>query len=506
MLNQLFLMIARRVVDKDYYLARNPDVAAAGIDSIVHYVRHWSKAPLRAPNEKLEAQIYIWSPILVLIVASLGSDRQDIMDCFRYRINQLATRRGFGLQLRFVLALARFLAGRRLTGSRQGSRSGGLGSTFPVVRIGQDLVPWIKFDLVAEVGVFAFTDPEVALAQQPPTARRIPLPELWNAEVLDASIFGFTQIVSHSTFVVYEPEADPKFRYTSRQCEFVITCYGVKGDRVLARLPPDADRTIEEGILLIGRCGANYFHFLIEYATKGYIIDNISIPTNVPLILTADLFPQELEALKLLFPERVFVIREHRKRLDVKRLHIPSVMTYIPDTPDVAFWEVAAVNHASLSWLRTTVLSRVETLSAAVSRKIYLGRSAGRNITNAAEVEAVFRSHNFEIVNPAQLSFAQQVEVFRSARCIGGPIGAAFANLVFATPGTNVFGIVSPFSVQFSTFASLAAFAECHYLAIPGKHLLFHPGCEKKRQSLELTHGDYSVDADYLDRVLNAYS
>ncbi|MGU3480085.1 glycosyltransferase family 61 protein [Methylobacterium sp. D48H] len=499
--------IAQRIVDPAFYLARNPDVAAAGVDPVAHFARNWSAPPLRAPNARLEARIYAWSPVLVAILAMFGRGRQDITDCFRYRINQLSTRRGFGLQLRLVLALARILAfWSGSTVRRSGGAGTGLGSIYTVVRIGQDSVPWIDCRSFAEAGVFNFSDPEVALSAQPPTARRLRKPELWCASIQDASIFGFAQIVSHSAFVVYEPEADPTFRYTSRQCEFVITCFGSKGDRVLARVPQEADRSIDAGILLIGRCGANYFHFLIEYATKGYIVDNASIPKDVPLILSDDLFPQEIDALKLLFPDRPSTIREHGKRLDVKTLYVPSLMTFIPDTPDIEFWAVAAVDYASLSWLRKRVLDAIPTPAASPARRLYLGRSAGRNITNAKDVEAVFRRHDFEIVNPGELSFAQQVEAFRTARCIAGPIGAAFANLVFASPDTLVLGLVSPFAVQFSTFSSLATFAKCRYLAVPGEHKAYRLGDEKKRRSLELTHDNYRIDLDYLDAVLQNYA
>jgi len=505
-LERVTLRIAQRIVDPAFYLARNADVAAAGVDPVAHFARYWHASPLRAPNERLEGRIFAWSPVLVAVLALLGRSRQDITDCFRYRINQLATRRGFTLQLRLVLVLARFLAVRSaLSTGPSGAAAAGLGSIYPVVRIGHDAVPWIDCRSIAEAGVFSFADPEVALRAQPSTARRLQCPELWCAKIQDASIFGFAQIVSHAAFVVYEPEADPVFRYTSRQCEFVINCFGSKGDRVLARVPQDVDQAIDAGILLIGRCGANYFHFLIEYATKGYIIDKASIPADVPLLLSDDLFPQEMEALKLLFPGRPFTIREHGKRLDVKTLYVPSLMTFIPDTPDVEFWTVAAVNHASLCWLRARVLDTAPAPRALPARKLYLGRSAGRNITNAAEVEAVFHRHGFEIVNPGQISFAQQVEAFRSAGCIAGPIGAAFANLVFASPDTLVLGLVSPFAVQFSTFASLATFAECRYLAVPGEHDAFRPGAEKRRRSLELTHGNYRIDLDYLDTVLRTY-
>ena len=106
------LWIAARIVDKHYYLDRNADVAAAGVDPVEHFARYWRAAPLRAPSARAEAWYYAVSPLLVLTLRLLGHDRPDVTDCFRYRINQLSTRSGLAVQLKAAHAIARFLAKR----------------------------------------------------------------------------------------------------------------------------------------------------------------------------------------------------------------------------------------------------------------------------------------------------------------------------------------------------------------------------------------------------------
>ncbi len=496
MFSKLKLRIAQMIVDKGFYLDRNPDVAVAGVDPAVHFAECWSAPPLRAPNATIEPWIYTLSPLFVLGLSLLKRDRPDITDCFRYRINQLATRNGFNFQHKLALAIARAI------GSRPNLRCSSLGGAFPIVRLWSDERPWIERTPVQDAGKYNFSDPSVALSTDASVDRTVARPSLWSAEIRDASVFGFSQIVAHSSFVAYEPAADPDLQYTSRQCEFIVTCFRSPADRVLARVPPSPNATLPEGILLIGRCGSNYFHFMIEYLTKGYVLECAKIAKDIPLIITEDLYPQEIEALKIVFPERDLIVRRHASRLDVAKLHVPSVMTYIPDTPTIDFWKVAAVNHDSLYWLRTRVLTALDNLDAKPSRHIYLGRTAGRNIKNRDEVEAVFRRNNFEVIDPARLSFLEQVRIFSSAICIAGPIGAAFANIIFAPKGALVLGLVSPYAVQFPVFSSLTTFAECRYLAVPGKRRNSRPSPAQKRESLEVTHGDYELDIEYLSDVI----
>jgi|GEM_PF-2677594 Capsular polysaccharide biosynthesis protein len=79
-------------------------------------------------------------------------------------------------------------------------------------------------------------------------------------------------------------------------------------------------------------------------------------------------------------------------------------------------------------------------------RRIFLSRNdAGfRRLANEAGLVPLLRAHGFEIITPGKLDLAAQARLFAEAAIIAGPAGAAFANLVFATPGTRVIEITPP--------------------------------------------------------------
>lgn len=80
------------------------------------------------------------------------------------------------------------------------------------------------------------------------------------------------------------------------------------------------------------------------------------------------------------------------------------------------------------------------------SRHIYLSRAGvkKRHILNEDAVLEALAPWNFEVVAPETMSHRDQVAIFGEAALIVGPSGAAFTNLVFATPGAKVVEICAP--------------------------------------------------------------
>ena len=491
--------LAACLVDPAYYVAHYADVARAGIDPVCHFAQNWHRSPIRSPSARAEPWIFVLSPVAALVLSLAGRDRADVLDCLRKRINDLSGE-GRGLRLWFCLAVARLVA-RRTT---RPAVAAGLGKRQPVVRVDTRRPDWIRLTPVAEAADFTFSDPLILLSDEPAVSRRITRPALWCAAIPDATVFGAAEVSARNTFVVHEPAADPALGYASRQCNFVTPCFPKRSQTVLARIPTVAARCLDQAVLLGGRGGENYFHFLIEYLTKGYIIEKLSELDGIPLLVSAELHPQEREALARVLPERPIVPRPTGARFDVSTLHVPSVMSFVPDDPSVPFWQASAVNGASLRWLRERVLAGCTPARDRADR-IYLARTGARNIVNAEEVAAVFRRHGFTVIEPGRLSFAEQVETFQSATYIAGPVGAALSNLVFATPGSRVMGIISPFTVRFSMYASLARFAGCTYFAHPGVRSDYRPGLEDRRAALAVTHGSFHVDVTHLERALRAF-
>ena len=70
-----------------------------------------------------------------------------------------------------------------------------------------------------------------------------------------------------------------------------------------------------------------------------------------------------------------------------------------------------------------------------VSRKTWGG---SRQILNRDEVESVFQEAGFEIVEPQNYPFVDQIRLFASASAVAGETGSGMHNAVFCAPGTHV--------------------------------------------------------------------
>ncbi|WP_182180169.1 glycosyltransferase family 61 protein [Methylobacterium radiotolerans] len=493
------IWLARALVDRQFYLSRYQDVALAGVDPVAHFAEHGFRTPMRSPSQRFEKLLLAGSGLLVTVALLFGVVRSDFLDLLR---EQIIILQGRGRRLRPFLYLFVF----RLYATLQASE---VGQPMKIARIYADAPYAGARRIIAPEGDFAFTDPEVILSGKPARNRQVKRPSLWCATLEQAQLFGSLQIAVDDAFLVSEPAADPRLSFVAGQHEFV-TAHPLNRIRstetIFARRPATAEATVPEAVLLGGRCGVNYFHFLIEYVTKGYIVERIAELDGLPLIVPDDLYPQELELLEIVFPGRALVRHRRGTRIDVAKLHVPSTMTYVPDCPKTPFWQVSAVNHDSLAWLRDRVLAAIAIPAGTPrNRKIFLARFQGRNIENAEAVTEIFRASGFEIVDTAKMTFADQVVTFATASHIAGPVGAAFSNLIFCAPEAKILGIVSPFAVQMSLFKSLSDFAGARYYALPGTHPQFRTGMDVRRPPLHVSHGSFSVDPAYLSDALKVF-
>jgi len=267
---------------------------------------------------------------------------------------------------------------------------------------------------------------------------------------------------------------------------------------------------LPEGVLLSGRCSPNYYHWLIEYLARLYTLQSLKGLRNVPLIIDARTYPQEFESLKIIFPNAQIHLYEPGEYLDVDVLHIPSIPTYLPDTLKIPLWKGAALSYDSLKYLRNSVFSRLNlpvTRSAEKGRHIYLTRRSGRMIANNADVEQLLTRLGFEIVDTGELTFREQVEMFADAKMIVGPLGAAFANLIFASAECKVLGLTSPFAVMFPLQASLARFAGCRFKILGGIQNGYQAGDEDRCEDLALNDfmGIFEVDLVKLEDAVRRF-
>jgi capsular polysaccharide biosynthesis protein len=101
------------------------------------------------------------------------------------------------------------------------------------------------------------------------------------------------------------------------------------------------------------------------------------------------------------------------------------------------------------------------------SRNIFitrLGNPNGRHINNEIEILEFLKDYNFEIVDPGKLGFLDQIQLFREARLIVAPHGAALSHIISIPRGARVLEINGDFDVRWHIWKMAKILDIEHYL------------------------------------------
>ena len=329
-----------------------------------------------------------------------------------------------------------------------------------------------------------------------PTTLQMPalgIHRLENAELLR----GSTVVTSSKELSLYEPAADPSQGFVAGNWDHLT---GNEHERKFALLHAnyERDQEIEKGILLSGRCDFNHYHFLIEYLPRLFLTDGLVDP-DVPLIVTDDLNDTGVEALRLLAPNREIISISRTSRVRVATLHIPSMHTDLPDSTELAWIDGCRHSPALLLQMRDRLWDLVEG-DASLPKRVYLRRPSGaRTVENTDAVDRLATKHGFETVDPASLTFPEQVALFRNASCLLGVGGAAWANTIFCSPGAVVISLVARQLHDFAMHNTVASVAGARMVCVLGDSTVDEDSVRHRRDYL---HSPFKVDPDVLDRAL----
>jgi capsular polysaccharide biosynthesis protein len=261
----------------------------------------------------------------------------------------------------------------------------------------------------------------------------------------------------------------------------------------------ERDRHIDEAALMGGRIASNYFHWLIEYLPRLFLIEQVPSLAGRPLLVTDDLPPAGQEALEVLAGELATVTVNRNDRVRVDRLAIPGFHTYFPDTTQLPWIRGSCYSVALLLELRRRALVAARPDQSMARRVMLVRESWARGLSNAEEVATTASDHGLELVDPACLGFLDQVRLFAESQLIVGVGGAAFANLVFASPGAEVVGLVSEQLHDFCIYGNLADLVGARFRHLTGRTDR-PPSSFRFRR--DFMHADFRIDAKFLDRVL----
>jgi len=143
-------------------------------------------------------------------------------------------------------------------------------------------------------------------------------------------------------------------------------------------------------------------------------------------------------------------------------------------------------------FLRENFLPHANSLGTATSHRIYVSRknTHHRRVTNELEIIDLLKEYGFTPVKLEELSFIEQISLFRNAEVVVGPHGGGLGNLVFCSKGTQVIELFPAATADALFRLSKAVELEYYFL----RSRIGNP--------TEWGLGDFSIDPEDLRKTL----
>lgn len=288
---------------------------------------------------------------------------------------------------------------------------------------------------------------------------------------------------------------------------FPSTDYGIKtpgnirilsNGRAVIRAKKSFDNEVDTGNLISCEHDENYFHWLIECLPKLLMVNSLGQFKDAPILISENLHPNLLCALEKINRGSRKIIELKRGRVyNIKKLIYPSDLSRLLDREhgEILF-DIDAV--LSPKWIRAVTQELTSSIVLPTEkpwRKIYLTRHSRveRKLINEAELELALTYRGFEIVDLSECSLDYQMVLFRQAKLIVAPTGAALTNIIFCLPNTKVIVLTSDHKrMPFQIFNQLANIA--------GLSLQFCVG--KRCYTREDVHDDYTISIERIVQII----
>lgn len=188
-----------------------------------------------------------------------------------------------------------------------------------------------------------------------------------------------------------------------------------------------------------GAAKTNYFHWLFEILPKLEILNKLVKLNEIDFFLVPSIkMKHHLETFEILNIEKKKLLDSNSfKHISCDELYVvehPFRLTNntIKDTQNIPSW--------IFNWIRNRFLHYKS--SKLFPEKIFIERaesiSKARDIKNKNEVYKILKNNGYTFLRPEEFNFKEQIQMFFSAKKIIGLHGAAFANICFCNPNTDI--------------------------------------------------------------------
>ncbi|ATJ92227.1 hypothetical protein HK16_16025 [Acetobacter senegalensis] len=102
-------------------------------------------------------------------------------------------------------------------------------------------------------------------------------------------------------------------------------------------------------------------------------------------------------------------------------------------------------------------------------QRLYVARPGSpRCVVQEENLLALLHRHGFRVVDPAGLTFLEQIQLFKNAECVVGVMGAGMTNILFCPPGAKVITL-APATMPDTFFAFIAGLRGLEYHELRGQ-------------------------------------
>jgi hypothetical protein len=274
-------------------------------------------------------------------------------------------------------------------------------------------------------------------------------PEIYITEVRSALVTGGTNLVMTDESVICHDLYDFTNDYTSEELNGRTYIWPHR-HRIAWLMPTISRREFDRAACFTDACASNYAHWMTEVLPRINLFCRTEESIEVPLIVDSGLHRNLMESLRAVVGNtREIIALPTGTSIKVEHLSLTSATGYVPFERR----SNRAKNHShgrfspfALLGLRQCLQEKLDAPSGASTRRVFIRRNSGiRNITNAREIEELFVSRGFSVVEPEFLTHSEQIALFSNADVVAGATGAAMANLIFCRSTAKIIIMISDY-------------------------------------------------------------
>ncbi len=187
----------------------------------------------------------------------------------------------------------------------------------------------------------------------------------------------------------------------------------------------------DERIACLGtRYAYSYFHWLFDVVPKLGLLQKSEDLKGIQKFI----FNKNYER----FQYEVFELLELplNRLLFTNKIYAKCSVLFVP----LFSFNQGHVSQPVCNYLRSAFINKVGKNDTSYPKRFYISRhkASHRRLLNEADIIEILDRFGFQVIRPEELSFTEQVEIFKQATAIVAPHGAGLANIVFCQPNTKV--------------------------------------------------------------------